>query len=487
MQKILVVIVISFFGGILGAWFFATQLNVPLENLSNQERQENLGYRTSSVEERPNDRMKTPEKRLNKVPESFVDASQKSTGSVVFIKNFSGTDSRRYSIFDYFFGQGVPQQTVSTGSGVIFSEDGYIITNNHVVERAETIEVVHKKRTYKASLVGADANTDIAVLKIEAKGLPAIKIGSSRSLQIGEWVLAVGNPFNLTSTVTAGIVSAKERQINIMGGEFPLESFIQTDAPINPGNSGGALVDVNGELVGINTAILSRTGSYTGYGFAVPVDIATKIANDLIRFGEVQKAIPGIAVLEVTPELAEEMNLKSLDGVVVSHVIRNGAAEKSGLQLKDFIVSIDGNPISGKGSFEEALSYYYPGDKVTVDYLRNNVPKKAELTLQNLLGGTGIIKRSFYSSPLLGAKLESINAIEMDRFGLEYGVKITGLTRGYLRDLGMGDGFILTHINTKPAKDPEEVGQYLEAFSGRLKIEGMTAGGRPFVQEYTIQ
>ncbi|MDN3686811.1 S1C family serine protease [Cyclobacterium jeungdonense] len=487
MQKIFVVVIISFLGGILGAWFFATQLDVPEKNLPNQEWQENLGFRTSSVEERPDERVKTTDKRLDKVPDSFVDASEKSTGSVVFIKNFSGTDSRRYSIFDYFFGQGVPQQTVSTGSGVIFSEDGYIITNNHVVARAETIEVVHKKRTYKASMVGADANTDIAVLKIEAKGLPAIKIGSSRSLQIGEWVLAVGNPFNLTSTVTAGIVSAKERQINIMGGEFPLESFIQTDAPINPGNSGGALVNVNGELVGINTAILSRTGSYTGYGFAVPVDIATKIANDLIRFGEVQKAIPGLEVQEITPELAEEMNLKSLDGVVVSHIIRNGAADRSGIRLNDVIVGIDGNPISGKGSFEEALSYYYPGDRVKVAYLRDNVRQESELTLQNLLGGTGVIKKSFYSSPLLGAKLESINTIEMDRFGLEYGVKITGLTRGYLRDLGMGEGFILTQINNRAAEDPEEVGQYLEAFSGRLKIEGMTAGGRPFVQEYTIQ
>ncbi len=487
MQKYLVVIITSFLGGILGAWFFATQLDVPQNNLPDQEWQENLGYRTSNVEEGSNERVETDKNQTERVPDSFVDASEKSTGSVVFIKNFSGTDSRRYSIFDYFFGQGVPQPTVSTGSGVIFSEDGYIITNNHVVERAETIEVVHKKRTYKASLIGADANTDIAVLKIEADGLPAIEIGSSRSLQIGEWVLAVGNPFNLTSTVTAGIVSAKERQINIMGGEFPLESFIQTDAPINPGNSGGALVNVNGELVGINTAILSRTGSYTGYGFAVPVDIATKIANDLIRFGEVQKAIPGLEVGEITPELAEEMNLKSLDGVVVSHVIRNGAAERSGIQQNDVIVSIDGNPISGKGSFEEVLSYYYPGDRATVTYLRDNVRQESELTLQNLLGGTGIIKKSFYSSPLLGAKLESINTIEMDRFGLEYGVKITGLTRGYLRDLGMGEGFILTEVNNKPAEDPGEIGQYLEAFSGRLRIEGMTGGGRPFVQEYTIQ
>jgi len=272
------------------------------------------------------------------IPESFTAASQLSTGSVVFIKNFSGTDYRRYSMFDYFFGT-TPSQQVSTGSGVIFSKDGYIITNHHVIDGAE----------------------NIAVLKIEAKNLPEIKLGSSRSLQIGEWVLAVGNPFNLTSTVTAGIVSAKERQINILGGDFPLESFIQTDAPINPGNSGGALVNVRGELVGINTAILSRTGSYTGYGFAVPVDVAVKVANDLIRHGEVQKAIPGVEVAEITPELAEDMSLLSMEGVLVTHLLRDGAAEKAGLQKNDVITQIGDWKITGKGSFEEALSYYYPG------------------------------------------------------------------------------------------------------------------------------
>ncbi|MCC5936426.1 MAG: trypsin-like peptidase domain-containing protein [Lunatimonas sp.] len=420
-------------------------------------------------------------------PVSFVDASKRSTNSVVFIKNFSGTDTRRYSIFDYFFGQGVPQQRVSTGSGVIISKDGYIITNNHVIDRAETIEVVHQKRTYQASLIGADANTDIAVLKIEANNLPAIEIGSSRELQIGEWVIAVGNPFNLTSTVTAGIVSAKERQINIMGGEFPLESFIQTDAPINPGNSGGALVDVEGKLVGINTAILSRTGSYTGYGFAVPVDIATKIANDLIKYGEVQKAIPGVDVVEITPELAEEMNLKSLDGVIVSHVVRSGAAEKAGLQRNDVIQAINGIAITGKGSFEEVLSYFYPGDEIRLNYLRENNTRSTSLTLQNLLGGTGIIKREFYTSTLLGAKLENVNTLERDRLNIEFGVKISGMTRGYLRDLGLGNGFVITHYNGEAAKDPKVFGKFLEEFSGRLRLEGLTPNGQPFMQSYNIR
>ena len=419
-------------------------------------------------------------------PESFVEASQSSTGSVVFIKNFSGTDYRRYSMFDYFFGT-TPSQQVSTGSGVIFSKDGYILTNAHVIDGAETLEVVHQKQTYKAKLVGTDKNTDIAVLKIEAQNLPEIKLGSSRSLQIGEWVLAVGNPFNLTSTVTAGIVSAKERQINILGGDFPLESFIQTDAPINPGNSGGALVNVRGELVGINTAILSRTGSYTGYGFAVPVDVAVKVANDLIQHGEVQKAIPGIEVSEITPELAEEMALNSLEGVVVTRILKRGAAEKAGLQANDLITQIGDWKITGKGSFEEALSYYYPGDKVSVGFQRGGKPEVASLTLQNLEGGTGISKREYYSSEMLGARLESINAIDKDRLKLTYGVKITSMSNGYLSELGFREGFVITHINEMPAKDPKALGPYLEKFSGRLVLEGVRPNGQPFTQSYQVR
>ncbi|MFM7628454.1 MAG: S1C family serine protease [Algoriphagus sp.] len=428
----------------------------------------------------------SPAVAVTGIPESFTSASQLSTGSVVFIKNFSGTDYRRYSMFDYFFGT-TPSQQVSTGSGVIFSKDGYIITNHHVIDGAEILEVVHQKRTYSAKLVGTDKNTDIAVLKIEAKDLPEIKLGSSRSLQIGEWVLAVGNPFNLTSTVTAGIVSAKERQINILGGDFPLESFIQTDAPINPGNSGGALVNVRGELVGINTAILSRTGSYTGYGFAVPVDVAVKVANDLIRHGEVQKAIPGIEVAEITPEIAEEMSLQSMEGVLVTHLLRGGAAEKAGLQKNDVITQIGDWKITGKGSFEEALSYYYPGDQIAVGYQRGNSQSSATLTLQNIEGGTGITKREFYISEILGARLEAINAVDRDRLKLPYGVKITGLSTGYLRDLGFREGFVITHVNEIPAKDPKTLGPYLEKFSGRLVLEGVAPNGQPFVQSYQVR
>jgi serine protease Do len=478
MKKNFITFLFAFSAGLMGAWAFHEFF--PREEYSHYESADITNTPPYQVSFSGNT------EAIANAPISFVEASEKSTPSVVFIKNFSGTDQRRYSMFDYFFGT-EPTQRVSTGSGVIMSADGYIITNNHVIDRAETIEVVHQKRTYPARLIGTDKNTDIAVLKVEATNLPAIQLGSSRALKIGEWVIAVGNPFNLTSTVTAGIVSAKERQINILGGEFPLESFIQTDAPINPGNSGGALVNINGELVGINTAILSRTGSYTGYGFAVPVDIAMKIANDLIKYGEVQKAIPGLDVVEITPELAEDMKLPSLDGVIVTHVVRDGAAEKAGMQRNDVVTGIENIVITGKGSFEEVLSYYKPGDKVRVQFKRGNELRNVTLTLQNLEGTTGIIKREYYSSNLLGARLESVNTIEKDKYGINFGIKITAMTRGYLRDLGLNNGFIITLINGEPAVNPEEVGPYLEKFSGRLRLEGVTPSGQPFMQSYNVR
>jgi serine protease Do len=273
----------------------------------------------------------------------FVLASAASTPSVVFINTLSQQQYNNW--FDLYFGGG-NQQVQGSGSGVIYSADGYIMTNNHVIASATQIEVVHEKKTYAAKLIGTDPSTDLAILKIEAENLPAIKFGSSRDLKIGEWVLAVGNPFNLTSTVTAGIVSAKGRNINIVNSQFPIESFIQTDAAINPGNSGGALVNVRGELIGINTAILSKTGSYTGYGFAVPVDIVKKIVRDIIKYGEVQKSFVGAEVDEINSAVATKYKLDDLKGVIVNYIQKDGAAEKIGLEKGDVILKMNEEPIN---------------------------------------------------------------------------------------------------------------------------------------------
>ncbi|WP_226390668.1 S1C family serine protease [Penaeicola halotolerans] len=421
------------------------------------------------------------------VGEDFVEASRKSTSSVVFIKNFAGTDYNRYNLYDWFF-NARPSQKVSSGSGVIFSKDGYIVTNNHVIKDAEVIEVIHEKRTYRARLVGTDPSTDLAVLKVEAENLPAIQIGSSSNLQIGEWVLAVGNPFNLTSTVTAGIVSAKERQINILQANFPLESFIQTDAAINPGNSGGALVNSRGELVGINTAILSQTGSYTGYGFAVPVDIVKKVVADIIRYGEVQKALIGAETVDLSQEIAEELKLNTLNGVVLSYIAPDGAAARAGLEKGDAIVSIDGQPIKSRGAFEEIISYKSPGDKLNLGYIRNGKRAETAATLLNINGETGVVQRKVYSSELLQATFESIPKVEKELYKIKSGVKVSQVgAQGFVRRMEIGEGYIITAINQKPVDDPEQLVKLLEKYTGRLLIEGITARGQRFYDVFNVQ
>ena len=313
----------------------------------------------------------------------FITASSRSTNSVVYIKTRSASQ-RNVSWFDWFFGGGGGQTVIGSGSGVIYSSDGYVITNNHVIDRAEEIEVVLNKRPYKAEVVGTDPSSDLAVLKIrEGKNFPAIQIGSSRQLEVGEWVLAVGNPFNLNSTVTAGIVSAKGRDLGIVKNQFPLESFIQTDAAINPGNSGGALVNLKGELIGINTAILSKTGSYAGYGFAVPVDIVVKIVDDLIKYGKVQKVYVGGEIENLDYEMAQTLETDDLDGVVVSYVVEDGAFDEAGLQKGDIIRKIDNHPVTSESDFEEECSLRNPGDEVRLTIEREGKTQVKEVLLTN--------------------------------------------------------------------------------------------------------
>lgn len=409
--------------------------------------------------------------------EDFTLAAEASTRSVVYIKTSMANQYDQFNWFDFYF-HGRGGQSISSGSGVIYTKDGYIITNNHVIENATKIEVVHEKRTYEAKVVGRDPSTDLALLKVEAKELPAIKTGSSRDLKVGEWVLAVGNPFNLTSTVTAGIVSAKARAINVVNSRFPIESFIQTDAAINPGNSGGALVNKKGELVGINTAILSKTGSYTGYGFAVPADIVIKIVNDIIKFGEVQKAFFGADVAEINMAVAEKFELKNdLSGVLLSYIQQDGAAEKSGLKQGDVVLKINNQEIETKSTFDEAISYYSPGDKINIIYKRNGQIKEASLILTNREGTTELLKRDIFKSEKLGAAFEAVSKVEKDKLGVDGGIRIVETGSGLLSRLGIEEGFIITAINGVKVKKPEEVANILETTRGRIIIEGISSNG----------
>lgn len=411
------------------------------------------------------------------MPRGFVEASAASTPSVVFIKTISTREYSRGGWLDWFFHGDRPQQAQGAGSGVVYSNDGYIVTNNHVIERAETIEVIHNRRTYEAKLVGRDPSTDLAVLKIESNRLPAIKIGSSRDLQVGEWVLAVGNPFNLTSTVTAGIVSAKGREINILRGRFPIESFIQTDAPINPGNSGGALVNVSGELVGINTAILSRTGSYTGYGFAVPSDLMRKVVDDLIEHGEVQKAFLGAEVADLTSAEADELGLKEVIGAKIRSVQVAGAAAESGLTKADVIIKIDNDKVGGRVEFEELISHYSPGDRIKIDFLREGKARTVEVTLRNRLGGKGLIAREIKVSKELGASFENLLDAELGQLNLEYGIRIVDIRDGFIRRMGIEEDFIIIAINQVPIRDADQLIDILTKIRGRVVIEGVNSRG----------
>jgi len=410
----------------------------------------------------------------------FSAAAARTIPSVVFVNSIS--QGVTYSYWDWFFGSGSPQTQVSSGSGVIFSADGFIVTNNHVIQTAEKIQVIYNKRTYPAELMGTDPSTDLAVLKIKETGLPAITLGSSKTLAVGEWVIAVGNPFSLSSTVTAGIVSAKGRRINIVEDRFPIESFIQTDAAINPGNSGGALVNKSGELVGINTAILSRTGSYTGYAFAVPIDIARKVVEDIIRYDGPQKAIFGATVLEYDPENAAKFglnaNARNFSGVLIGKVDAEGAARAAGLKAGDVIRKVNEVEVNTQSAFEEEIAYRSPGDRITLAYVREGKPGQTELTLLNKLGTTAVIRRKIYQDATLGASLEAV----------DYGVKVFRIKEaGLIRSLGLPENVVITAINRKRVTDPQEVIDVLTTFKGRGYLEAVTSGRERFIKEFVLR
>ncbi len=456
------------FAGLLGAYLFSLGTSSPAKSLA-------LGAENSEGA------MPSHFADYQKVTEGFPDfvkAARTTTECVVYIKTVSGTSQQSYTWLDFFFnGDPRNQRSIGSGSGVIFSKDGYIVTNNHVVENADEIEVIHNKRTYKAEIIGTDPSTDLALLKIKRDDLPFIRIANSKEVQVGDWVLAVGNPFNLESTVTAGIVSAKGRNIHILEDQFPIESFIQTDAAINPGNSGGALVNTKGELVGINTAIISRTGSYAGYGFAVPSDIVVKVITDLKEYGEVQKAFIGAEVVDIDEEIYEALDLKEYAGVVISHIDEDGSAQKVGLERGDIILKINGEPIESKSNFDEQLSYRRPGDKITIEYKREGKTKTTDIQLTNIEGTTDVVKREIFKAPSIGAELENVPKAERKKLGIENGIRITKIARGLIARLGLEEGFIVTSVNNVEVTTPEEFVTILEQIQGRVIIRGISKQG----------
>ncbi|MFK7785462.1 MAG: trypsin-like peptidase domain-containing protein [Crocinitomicaceae bacterium] len=429
----------------------------------------------------------------NAVPsEDFVMASESSLNSVVHVTTkVEKTRFQRDMFSEFFYGPGsggreYKQYGEGSGSGVIIANDGYIVTNNHVIADAKEIEVtLNDNSKYTATIVGTDPSTDIAVLKINAKNLSALPLGNSDNVDVGEWVLAVGNPFNLTSTVTAGIVSAKARNLNMIGGGrssngmVPIESFIQTDAAVNPGNSGGALVNTNGELIGINTAIASQTGSYAGYSFAVPVNLVKKVMKDLINYGVVQRGYLGIQMTDITQELKEEKNLKNLDGVYVASVIENSGAKKAGIVPGDVILKVGSEKVMSPSSLQEKIGSRQPGDNVAVTVRKKNgTVETKEIILRNKNGETSLIsKKEIEKNTALGATFGALSSKQKQELKIRSGVEIESLTAGKLKSAGLQEGMIITRINNKPVASAEDLTNKLRESSGGVLLEVMTQSG----------
>jgi Do/DeqQ family serine protease len=412
----------------------------------------------------------------------FVKAAENSVNAVVHVKTLSG-NRRGYQdpFYDFFFGnpyRNQPAKPMATGSGVIISDDGFIVTNNHVINNAERVYVVlNDNREFEAEVIGRDPSTDIALLKVDSKGLPFIYYGNSDDIKVGEWVLAVGNPFSLTSTVTAGIVSAKGRSINILNEKFAIESFIQTDAAVNPGNSGGALVNIEGDLVGINTAIASNTGSYTGYSFAVPVNIVKKVVADLLEYGEVQRAFIGVVIDNVNSDIAIRKGINTTRGVYVNGLNPGGAAEDAGIKEGDVIISIAGNQINNIPELQEMVGRYRPGDKVDVVIIRNNKEMTLPLILKNKNGDTKLLRKSEAVAYELGAEFTSISEKEREKLKLNNGIKVVNIKEGKLKSIGIKEGFIITHIGDKPVNSVDDITTAMKNDRKGFLIEGVYPNG----------
>ena len=373
-----------------------------------------------------------------------------------------------------------PQKFEAMGSGVIISANGYIVTNNHVIENAEEINVtLNNKRSYKAIIKGIDPATDLAVLQIDATDLPHIILGNSDETQIGEWVLAVGNPFNLESTVTAGIVSAKGRNIHLLKDNYAIESFIQTDAAVNPGNSGGALVNLKGELVGINTAISSPSGTYAGYAFAIPSSIVKKVTEDIIKYGRVQRGFLGVLIREVNVSLATELNLNVNEGVIVDSLITDGSAIEAGIKKGDVILKIDKNQVKNANELQEVIARSKPGETIRLSIIRSGKAREIDVKLKNRLGNSELLIKKEQDDIFntLGANFEDLSLDEKKQLGLAEGILITKIYGGKIKAYtDIREGFIITQIDKKPVRSVKELARLLESKKGGVMMEGVYPG-----------
>lgn len=419
----------------------------------------------------------------------FSQAAEKVTPAVVHIKSTmkSSGSSRAQSIppqLREFFGdqfggfEDRPQFAQASGSGVIVSDNGYIVTNNHVVADATELEVIlNDKRSFKAKVIGTDPTTDIALLQIDAKGLTKLSLANSDDVKVGQWVLAVGNPFNLSSTVTAGIISAKGRG-NIIQSEGAVQSFIQTDAAVNPGNSGGALVDLNGDLVGINTAIFSETGTFAGYSFAVPTSIVSRVVEDLIEFGKVQRAALGIQISDMTTELAKETGVDISRGVYVQDAVAGGAAKAAGLQKGDVILKVNERTVNSVAQLQETVNARKPGDKVQVLINRKGKEKTVPVTLKSATGKVELATATSNETlRTLGADLSTLSSDEAKKLDIAGGVKVNELFAGKLRtQTDVKEGFVITKVNKKAVRTVEEVLEGIGNTKGGILLEGIYQG-----------
>lgn len=469
-------------GGMLPLGAYLMLSGTPFTSLSDQVIDGNRNYNARAVNFEGAQAMNT----------SFIEASENTINSVVHVNTkVIKTTFQRDPFQEFFYGPGAggrefKQYGSGSGSGVIISSEGYIVTNNHVIEDASEIEVIlNDNSKYVAKLVGADPSTDIAVLKIEGSNFQPIPLGNSDDLHIGEWVLAVGNPFNLTSTVTAGIVSAKARNINLLSDRsrtdiVPIESFIQTDAAVNPGNSGGALVNTRGELVGINTAIASQTGSYAGYSFAVPVNLVQKVMRDLIDYGIVQRGYLGVQIADINQEIKETNKLPNTKGVYISKVTDGGSADKAGLKDGDVILKIGSKEVNSVAALQEEIGKRRPGDKVNLT-IRNKDGDEVikELVLRNKDGETKLVsKEEIAKNFALGATFSELSSKEKKELNIAHGVKIASLNSGKLKSIGLQPGMIILKVNNEPIETVEQLTAKLNGVNKGVLLEVISESGK---------